>query len=107
MKAPCQTSYYRYCWDQHDPNIVVVLSPDIVKMPDTIKWGDRGSRIIGSAYVRDFCRVCVEPIRVSKAVIGSESPCCGGCRGQKTLSSGSWVKEVWWSDYRYHGGYYE
>lgn len=78
----------------------------VIKQPDTGKWGKRGSKIDDSVYVRDFCRACLEPIRVSKAVIGSESPCCNVCKG-KGLSSGSWSKEIWWSDYRYHGDYYE
>ena len=94
------TSYFDGRWDP------INLFKRVGKEPDTIKWGKRGSRIEGSVYVRDFCRICVEPIRVSKAVIGSESPCCNVCKG-KVLSSGSWSKEIWWSDYRYHGDYYE
>jgi len=70
------------------------------------KWGRRGSKIEGSVYVRDFCRLCFDPIRVSKAVIGNASPVCSGCK-QHNRSCGSWNKAVWSSDQVYHGSYSE
>ena len=111
MKAPCRTSYYRYCWDQHDPNIVVVLSPDIVQMPDIEKWGEPGSRVEDSVYVRDFCRSCCDPIRVTTpgSIYGFHtSPLCSGCnllieRDRYRVRPSA----LWKTDSLYHGDFYE
>ena len=80
--------------------------------PDFKKWGLRGSPIVGSTYVRDFCRICVEPIRVSRSALENKpwekesSPVCQKCSGQR-LSCGSWNKPVWLTDLLYHGDFYE
>jgi len=39
------------------------------------KWGKVGSPIIGSRYVRDYCFLCFEPIRVPKDRLGKPNSC--------------------------------
>ena len=41
-------------------------------------YGIRGDPIPGSRYVRDFCRLCGDPIRVS-SVTGITLALCEGC----------------------------
>jgi hypothetical protein len=41
-------------------------------------YGEPGSRIPGSIYVREYCAICGDPIRVLPAVVGCE-PQCSAC----------------------------
>lgn len=77
--------------------------------PNETKWGRRGSKIENSVYVRDFCRLCSDPIRVTKIEIGNASPACSQCKDRDTafLACGSWNKQAWLTDRAYHGRFYD
>ena len=45
--------------------------------PNTTKWGEPGSRIPGSKYVRGYCPACGDPIRV---VPGGKPVRCQDCQ---------------------------
>jgi len=81
----------------------------IPPQPNTDKWGRRGSRIKDSNLVRDFCRICAEPIRVTDIGFGSSSPACNRCSDEDRMrpwSQGSWNKFVYLTDKEYHGDFY-
>lgn len=82
----------------------------IPPQPNTDKWGRRGSRIKDSNLVRDYCRVCAEPIRVTMIAEGANSPACNCCadkdRTRGFQSVGSWRKLFYLADNQYHGDYY-
>lgn len=39
------------------------------------QWGEVGSPIIGSRFVRDYCYICNEPIRVPREQISYPNAC--------------------------------
>jgi hypothetical protein len=83
----------------------------IPPQPNTSKWGKRGSRIKDSNLVRDYCRVCADPIRVTVVGVGASSPACNRCshtdRTRHGYCLGSWNRFVYWTDRNYHGEFYQ
>ena len=64
-------------------------------------YGEVGSPIKGSKYVRDYCFICFEPIRVPLEQIGLPNSCSfcqpayRGMAGVTEAERMFWIRETW------------